>query len=123
MVTERLSLPVATSGTLPRQVEFERWGSDSMQPPQPAVSLLRVIQAMGAVAIFASTCTLAKDPWIINARMEVATTLPLHSFQRLRLTAKEARTLALSILQAAEESRTHFAEEEAARGISWEEQS
>jgi len=122
-VTERLSSPVATSGTLPRQVELERWGSDSIQTFPPAVSWLRVIQVMVAVAIITSSCTLAKDPWVIDPRAEVATSPTIRSVQRPKLTAKEARTLVLSILQAAEESRARFAVEEAMRGILWEEQS
>jgi hypothetical protein len=121
-VTERLSSPVVTSEDLLRQAEFGGWRNDSIQTAQPAVSWLRVIQVMGAVAVIASSCTLAKDPWTIDPRTEVATSPTIRSIQRPKLTAKEARTLALSILQAAEESRARFAEEEATRGISWEEQ-
>lgn len=122
-MTERLSSSVATSEAFLKQTELGGWGSDSIQISQPTVSWLRVIQAMGAVAIIASSCTLAKDPWVIDPRTEVVTSPIVRSLQRPRLTAKAARTLALSILQAAEESRARFAEEEAARGMSWEEQS
>ena len=122
-MTERLSSPVATSAAFLEQTELGGGRSDSMQTSQPTASLLRVIQVMGAVAIIASSCTLAKDPWIVDPRTEVATSPTIRSLQRPRLTAKEARVLALSILQAAEESRARFAEEEATRGMSWEDQS
>jgi len=122
-VTERLSSSITTSDASLRQAELGERSSESMQLFQPAVSLLHVIQVMGAVAIIASSCTFAKDPWVIDPRTEVVTSPTVRSLQRPRLTAKAARALALSILQAAEESRARFAEEEAARGMSWEEQS
>lgn len=122
-MSERLSSSVATPEALPWQLVSGRWVSDSRQLPQPATSLLRVIQVMGAAAIIASSCTFVTDPWAVDPRMEMATSPAVRSPRRPKLTAKEARELALSILKAAETSRLRFAEEEAAQGISWEEQS
>lgn len=95
-MTERLSSPVTTSEALLRQSERGGWEGDSIQTSQSAVSLLRVIQVMGAVAIIASSYTRAKGLWVVDPRTEVATSPTIRSLQRPRLTAKEARTLALS---------------------------
>jgi cation transport regulator ChaB len=53
--------------------------------------------------------------------MERATSSVVYLPRRKKLTVKEARELALSILKDAEASRMRFAEEEAAHGTSWEE--
>ena len=72
-MSERLSSSVATPETLPWQVASGRWVSDARQVPQPATSLLRVIQVMGTAAVIISSCTLVSDPWVIDPRKNVRT--------------------------------------------------
>lgn len=111
----------ADPDTLRGQVASGRWASDSMLSYQHAASLLGVLQLVGATAIVISSCTLVNDPWALDPRMDLATSSVVHLPRQPRLTGKEARELALSILEAAEVSRERFAEEEAARGASLEE--
>lgn len=122
-MSEGLSSHVTTLEAFPWQVVSGRWGSDATQTFQPATGLLHVPQVKGTPAIIASSCTFVRDPWAVDPRMEMATSPAVRSPRRPKLTAKEARELALSILKAAEASRLRFAEEEAAQGISWEERS
>lgn len=120
VMSETEVLP-ADPDTLRGQVACGRWASDSMLSYQRAASLLGVLQLVGATAIIISSCTLVNDPWALDPRMDLATSSVVHLPRQPRLTGKEARELALSILEAAEVSRERFAEEEAARGASLEE--
>lgn len=76
---------------------------------------LTILLAASSVSSFA-------DPWAQTRQQRGRATMTavFRPCRRRRISAIEARRIALSILYRAEEERLRIAEEEAARGIDWE---
>jgi hypothetical protein len=84
----------------------------------------RALAGGGQGCIRASSVSSGTDPWFEYSLNITPLTSPyLTPIHRRRIiTTKEARLLALQILQEAEEERCRFADYEAQRGIHWEEE-
>jgi hypothetical protein len=75
------------------------------------------------LAAFSSVVSSGMDPWITNQSEQIYATHASYfvPISRRRITLRRAREIALRILEQAEKERLQTAEEEAQRGINWEE--
>lgn len=84
-------------------------------------------QHFAGLALFvASSLSSCVDPWVhVQQQCAQVTTMvaAFRPYRRRRISALEARAMALGILHRAEEGRERLAQKEAERGINWEEMS
>ena len=87
----------------------------------------RTLPQMACLAfrLAVSSLTSGPDPWLDaqQQRSQLAVTSEFRTSPRHPITPLEARKIALAILRRAEVERAQVAQEEAARGINWEEMS
>ena len=98
-----------------------------LAPAVKTVAPPRRIQSFAGVALLlaASSLSSCPDPWA-HARQQRAQLTVSDIFRphkRRWISARDARNMALEILYRAEEERAKYAQEEAERGIDWEEMS
>ena len=83
----------------------------------------RLLHHAGLAAMLAvSPMTFGVDPWFPDRRRQASLTLEA-TFEAIAgrpISLLEARRIALQILARAEQERSRFADEEARRGIDWE---
>ena len=93
--------------------------------PTRAVTPLYWLQqvAGSALLLAATSVTSFIDPWAQTQQQRGQATMAavFRPYRRRRISALEARRIALDILYRAEDERARIAEEEATRGIDWEE--
>jgi hypothetical protein len=109
--------PVAASGTW--QYNAPVYGPLGWFNPQG------VLRNAGVALVLAiSPANYGTGPWFTDRRKESAGTLGSvsRSLVRRQITILEARRIALEVLARAEHQRVRFGEEEAHRGIDWEQQ-
>lgn len=120
-MTDSQTLLIERPEDLTRSVTSVSRPTDARAPAHASQGLLGVIRATGAAFVIAiSTSTRGIDPWAKDLRGDSSTRIPIVVTMPRRITMKQARELALEIMAAAEASRARYAEEEAARGISWD---
>lgn len=88
----------------------------------PTKGILR--DAGMAIALAISPVSCGSDPWFLDRKRRVPTTVEalFRPVLGRPITIQEARKIALEILARAEQERLEFAEAEARRGIDWEQQ-
>jgi hypothetical protein len=76
-----------------------------------------------ALILAVSPLSFGVDPWLMERRRSLCTTLSVALQPGIgrRVSIVEARQVALRILRAAEQERSRLAQEEANRGVQWEE--
>lgn len=84
----------------------------------PRTGLSQII----AISLALSTLTFVADPWLQSAPKNVSTThmVDFETISRRTISIADARQIALKILVEAEAERLRIADEEAVRGIDWE---
>ena len=102
------------------------WATDQVLAPGPSrtptIAFGRLV-ACGFLLITVSTLTSSHDPWVENNRdrSQSTTAAMFQPVSGRRISAIQAHQIALRNLQRAEAERRSLAEEEARRGINWEE--
>ncbi len=111
------NIDVAGEGFLAASGDWEF--TPDLPPPAPR-RWSRLRFAAIPLVLAASSTTFGSDPWA--PREEAPTTLasPFDPIETRRISLAEARRIALKTLEEAEAERLRVADEEAARGIDWE---